>query len=1414
MQNKSKKKKKEKDNYHIVQGNIMAEANTRLYFDPDLNPDSTLKKFTQFIQLFKLRYDAQYPDPPKGSMDAAIERWKFCNPDKKLDMSDYDDIRLDWISKDMVAKFLGIFSSPRMYEDWQAALPDEAARKKVTWKEFVQKMQEYYHPTENLTLKNYQFRTITQGNSESFSAFCNRTIKEAKHCNFKCSSKECTSEEIAVRDQIIIGTSCEKIREEALKQSWNLEKLRREGMKIESALHGIAELSGESQLNKVGRYSKRYANKQAIQEYTPKVCHFCGYKVSTSIVEHVKLCKARKATCNRCKKFGHYEQACRSKPVTKIEEEDTEKEIQKLSVEDYNVTIFNISLLNISALSSPNKEELNDFRTQLIINNHLSTTLVDTGAKISACSVNDAKKWGLLEKAYPSKHKIKPYNSPAIPVKGIAKCAVTHGMNSIPVEWYIIEGSCEPVLSGQSAKQLGIIDFKPVPKVFQPINMIKSKEKDEIQQILSKYPHNFQGLGKLKNHQIKLHVNPEIKPIVEPQRTIPYHLQERANKVLEDMIKNDVLEEHPASEPAPWISNVVISPKNDGSLRMTLDARNINKAIESSNLPIPRQEDIKVKLQKAKVFSKMDFKSAFWQLELHPDSRYLTTFYGQNKLLRYKRLTMGVKPAQGELNTALRPKFAHIPHTHLIHDDLILAAPNTKEHNTSLEEIMKAIEDAGITLNPDKCIFGKSKIKFWGLIISEEGISADPDKVDALKDLKPPNNKDELISFICMMQSNAEFIPNFAKESAILRNLTKSNCKFRWGHQEQKAFENLIEKFKKETLFSYFDMNKPTYLFTDAHQSGFGAMLAQGDNISTARPIVLASRTTNTAEKHYPQIDLEATGIDFALRRFRNYILGSPEKITIVTDHQPLCAIFNGRKKGSIRTDRIKLRHQDVRYEVVYQKGKANQADYLSRHAIPLENLTAEIQSEAEEMNKLLFLLHTTPITDTIGIRKICEETKTDKTLKKLSDIIKNKGHHFISKTAPQEIRKFSSILGELTVSGNGLILKGERIVLPKNLHHEAIELAHRGAHPGQSGLTRRLRNHFFFHDMDKKVQDYVSKCSSCSTFIDKKTKEPLKPHIIPNKCWEKVAVDLFGPMPSSKHVVVVQDLKSRFPSAKLVTSTSADNVIPALGDIYDTYGNPNIQLTDNGPPFNGKKMEVFTKNRDIEHQTTAPYHPSSNPAENFMRPLGKAMKIGYNMGEKEATTLKDMLKAYQQTPHPSTGIAPAAMLFRDGLKASFPRQSVSDQDVKKATELDIMLKEARNRDINKSKYRKSNTFKPGDKVLIRNANKKQKFEQTFLKTPFEVIMVDEKSNKVAVKMDNKVLFRHPDDLKFYHSDEENSEDTNNQKDFEEDELLWPEFEFYEDHKHLSSYFESPENQLRRSTRIQNQNPKYKDFIC
>lgn len=211
----------------------------------------------------------------------------------------------------------------------------------------------------------------------------------------------------------------------------------------------------------------------------------------------------------------------------------------------------------------------------------------------------------------PSKIKIKPYNSTPIPLYGEARCGVTFGSTSIPVVWHVVSGSCEPVLAGSSALQLGIIAFNPDPEVFQPVLMMDKSKSQTLQDCLAKYPDNFKGLGKLHNHQVKLHIDATVKPVNVPPRSIPYHLQTRAQDVIDQMIRDDVIEEHPPNEPAPWVSNAVLAPKSDGSIRITLDARNANKAIQSTNIPIPNYEDIKSKLTNCKLFSKMDFKSAF-----------------------------------------------------------------------------------------------------------------------------------------------------------------------------------------------------------------------------------------------------------------------------------------------------------------------------------------------------------------------------------------------------------------------------------------------------------------------------------------------------------------------------------------------------------------------------------------------------------------------------------------------------------------------------------------------------------------------------------------------------------------------------------------------------------------------------------
>ena len=126
---------------------------------------------------------------------------------------------------------------------------------------------------------------------------------------------------------------------------------------------------------------------------------------------------------------------------------------------------------------------------------------------------------------------------------------------------------------------------------------------------------------------------------------------------------------------------------------------------------------------------------------------------------------------------------------------------------------------------------------------------------------------------------------------------------------------------------------------------------------------------------------------------------------------------------------------------------------------------------------------------------------------------------------------------------------------LPHSLHGKVIRLAHNGSHLGQNALKRHLRNHFYIKDLDIKVTKYIRECSYCQIFTQKTLRHPTQPSSVPEKCWEQTSVDLFGPLPSSHHVLVVQDLAYRYPVTKIVKFTNAKSVIPVLRGTYDLFG-------------------------------------------------------------------------------------------------------------------------------------------------------------------------------------------------------------------------------------------------------------------
>ena len=165
------------------------------------------------------------------------------------------------------------------------------------------------------------------------------------------------------------------------------------------------------------------------------------------------------------------------------------------------------------------------------------------------------------------------------------------------------------------------------------------------------------------------------------------------------MIKESVIEEHPPNKSAPCVSYAVIVPKLNSSLRITLDAHNLSKALISSNCPIFRRKDITAQSSGANYFSKLDFKIVFWHFELDTEPRALTKFHANNKLYHYTRLIMGVKPAQAELNAVLKPIFSHIPNVYLIHDDLTIATKSIEEHLEAIREVMEVIKLKNLTLN-------------------------------------------------------------------------------------------------------------------------------------------------------------------------------------------------------------------------------------------------------------------------------------------------------------------------------------------------------------------------------------------------------------------------------------------------------------------------------------------------------------------------------------------------------------------------------------------------------------------------------------------------------------------------------------------------------------------------------------------
>ena len=701
--------------------------------------------------------------------------------------------------------------------------------------------------------------------------------------------------------------------------------------------------------------------------------------------------------------------------------------------------------------------------------------------------------------------------------------------------------------------------------------------------IEKKFPCLFHGIGKLHNFEAKLHINSSVPPVAQPARRIPFHLSRKVSAALKQLENDDIIEK--VEGPTPWISHLVVIPKHDGTVRLCVDMRMANRAIERERHPSPTVDDLMHALNGAKYFSKLDLRSGYHQLLLAEESRYITTFATHKGLHRYKRLNFGTNSASELFQKVIYDQLHDIPGAINISDDVIINGNSQQEHDTALYNVCERFAKVGLTLNKEKCLFSQNKLTFFGMVFSAKGISVDPDKVSAIKNISPPTSVKDVRSFLGMATYCAKFIPNFSDLSEPLRKLTIKNSQFYWTNLQQTAFDAIKSALTTETVIYYFDPTKATELITDASPWGLSAILSQNSTSHDDRRIVAyVSRSLSETERKYSQTEREALAIVWAMERLQLYLRGG--KFTLYTDCKPIELILgNPKAKPPARIERWNLRIQDFDFDIKYTKGTNNPSDFLSRHPCPKIETKHEMSAE-----QYVNFLTTHAVPKAMTIQEIQNATKTDKTLQRLIEIIHTQA--WGSLTDPpidgediSELNLFSKVRDELTINEQlGIILRGSRIVIPFSLRQRAIKLAHEG-HQGLTKTRQLMREKVWFPRIDKEVETLIRNCIPCQANNATNHPAPLKMNELPPKPWHTVHVDFCGPFPTGEYTLVVIDAYSRFPEVDIVTSTSAMSTIPKLERIFATHGLPDVLKSDNGPPFQSNEFKQFMKENGIKHQ-------------------------------------------------------------------------------------------------------------------------------------------------------------------------------------------------------------------------------------
>ncbi|CAD6218013.1 GSCOCG00011412001-RA-CDS, partial [Cotesia congregata] len=331
-------------------------------------------------------------------------------------------------------------------------------------------------------------------------------------------------------------------------------------------------------------------------------------------------------------------------------------------------------------------------------------------------------------------------------------------------------------------------------------------------------------------------------------------------------------------------------PKSNGELRFCVDFRPINRVSIIPANPLPNLLRILSSLHGAVFITTMDLKEAFHQLLMLDDSIKHTAFSVEGLgHFEWVRMPYGLAGAPGTFQKAMEQlRTRHWSEKVFAYfDDWVVISETYEEHKQILALMFEVFREAGVLINPDKCKFARSEVKFLEFLVNQQGLQPDPEKIAPIIQYPRPTNRKQVRRFCGMVNWYHRNLKNVARVQGPLNKLCSPTSEWKWEEEKEKSFAAIKQSLVDAETLAIPRLDFPYFLYTDASDTDLGAFLVQRDPVSGREHLITClSRPLRGAQVHYPTTDKECLAVIWAVRKLRCYLEGAP--FTVVTDHAAL----------------------------------------------------------------------------------------------------------------------------------------------------------------------------------------------------------------------------------------------------------------------------------------------------------------------------------------------------------------------------------------------------------------------------------------------------------------------------------------------------------------------------------------------